>query len=352
MRPSLVRLSALRLPSFRGGAFLSVACSKARAQRRVARTDLLYPPPRHDSGGGGPRSCAVEGASDSSLRFRRRRIVESDAPTAARTRGTSPVFTGEDEDGRLTRRFAFVAGESSSSTPLPPRFRLRAPRFGGLKPAVARRASEGGSRGTSPVSTGEDKDGRSPSPTFVGADEELSIRHAAGSAAWRCRKIRRDRRRAATCVTWASAARSAASRDCRSGSHGAACGSVCIWPGTMAIESSPTVACARRLPHHRSIAAEPSSSISSIGMRLEPGSGAASSISSAPNGNGSVASAVRTFAENSSKGQDTDQNKTHYRLRCEGQRNGAATGGPKTLSRSRFRRSSVRQIAAMPGKNR
>jgi hypothetical protein len=29
----------------------------------------------------------------------------------------------------------------------PPSFRLRAPRFGGLKPAVARRASEGGSRG-------------------------------------------------------------------------------------------------------------------------------------------------------------------------------------------------------------
>ncbi len=174
MRPSLVRLSALRLPSFRGGAFLSVACSKARAQRRVARTDLLYPPPRHDSGGGGPRSCAVEGASDSSLRFRRRRIVESDAPTAARTRGTSPVFTGEDEDGRLTRRFAFVAGESSSPTPLPPRFRLRAPRFGGLKPAVARRASEGGSRGTSPVFTGEDEDGRLRWRFVVVAERSLS----------------------------------------------------------------------------------------------------------------------------------------------------------------------------------
>ncbi len=90
------------------------------------------------------------------------------------SRGTSPVFTGEDDEGRLRWRFVVVAERSLSPTPLPPRFRLRAPRFGGLKPAVARRASEGGSRGTSPVFTGEDEDGRLRWRFVVVAERSLS----------------------------------------------------------------------------------------------------------------------------------------------------------------------------------
>jgi len=88
-------------------------------------------------------------------------------------------------------------------------------------------------------------------------------------------------------VTWESAAKRFASLVCRSGSHCAACKS----PGTMVIELSPTVACAGALAHHRSIEAAPFSSISRIGMRLEPRIGAWSSISSLPNGNCSLAMA-------------------------------------------------------------
>src|SRR5215472_7286698 len=59
----------------------------------------------------------------------------------------------------------------------------------------------------------------------------------------------------------------------------------------MLIEPSATTAWARALAHHRSIDAAPFSAISSIGIRLEPGIGATSSISVVPKGNASPAAA-------------------------------------------------------------
>src|SRR5581483_3913325 len=57
------------------------------------------------------------------------------------------------------------------------------------------------------------------------------------------------------------------------------------------VPSAPTVAWACTLVHHRSIDVAPLSSISIIGIRLVPCIGAASSTSSLPNGNASVAEA-------------------------------------------------------------
>ncbi len=49
----------------------------------------LHPPPC--KGGGGPRSCAVEGASDSSLYWRRKKCVESDTPSTILLRKMVPL---------------------------------------------------------------------------------------------------------------------------------------------------------------------------------------------------------------------------------------------------------------------
>src|SRR5271156_2776871 len=75
------RLAALRLPFWEATELAwrlgNTQNSDARASRERDRFFIL---PR-ENGGGGPRSCAVEGASDSSVRFRRRRIVDARAPS-------------------------------------------------------------------------------------------------------------------------------------------------------------------------------------------------------------------------------------------------------------------------------
>ena len=63
----------------------------------AARTRSLIRP--RDSGGGGPRSCAVEGASDSSLRRRRKSGVESDAPSTTLRVVPLPRFRGAGRKG-------------------------------------------------------------------------------------------------------------------------------------------------------------------------------------------------------------------------------------------------------------
>ena len=55
-----MRLSALRLPRL---FFVRVVVGMTRARRRAARTlTLIRPRVVQRSGGGGPRTCAVEGA--------------------------------------------------------------------------------------------------------------------------------------------------------------------------------------------------------------------------------------------------------------------------------------------------
>ena len=76
------------------GASCNASAKLGRA--RVARTDLLVL--HRESGGGGPRVSAVEGAFDSPLHFRRKRFVEARAPsTALRAVPLPPLFAGEDE---------------------------------------------------------------------------------------------------------------------------------------------------------------------------------------------------------------------------------------------------------------
>jgi hypothetical protein len=53
-----------------------------------------------DSGEGGPRSCAVGGASRCTQVWPRKRTVASHAPSTALRAVPLPVFTGEDEQSR------------------------------------------------------------------------------------------------------------------------------------------------------------------------------------------------------------------------------------------------------------
>src|SRR5579862_555753 len=96
---------------------------------------------------------------------RRRRIGAHLPPPRQRGRGTTGARVASEPwwRGRVTRRFVVVEERARMpeqvcdacvawrpAPPPPPCFRLRALRFGGLKPAVARRASEGGSQGGPP----------------------------------------------------------------------------------------------------------------------------------------------------------------------------------------------------------
>src|ERR1700731_667408 len=65
--------------------------------------------------------------------------------------GSNPLpLAGEGREGSAASRLAQVA----KTYPHPLRFHLRAPRFGGLEPSVARKASVGGSLASSPVNGG------------------------------------------------------------------------------------------------------------------------------------------------------------------------------------------------------
>src|SRR5262249_39557964 len=68
-------------------------------------------------------------------------------------------------------------------------------------------------------------------------------------------------------------------------------GRVCHIAGAMLVEGSATMTWARAVADHRSMEAAPFPAISNIGIRLDPRSGEASSISVAPNGNESSAEA-------------------------------------------------------------
>jgi hypothetical protein len=83
-------------PSFSVGhssSHSNVASFARLGHARAARATMLIRP--RESGGGGPRSCAGEGASDSSLHRRRKNCVESDAPsTTLRVVPPSPLSRG------------------------------------------------------------------------------------------------------------------------------------------------------------------------------------------------------------------------------------------------------------------
>ena len=79
-----------------GRAWLREWRGKTRARMRRGNGRAAYPPPR--SGGGGPRACAVEGASESELRCRCGKIVEARGPSHRTSCGPpSPLSRGDEE---------------------------------------------------------------------------------------------------------------------------------------------------------------------------------------------------------------------------------------------------------------
>jgi hypothetical protein len=99
-RPDVRTRISLRSSGLHDTGRLTSLFDIARGRKCAARTRSYYIRPR-DSGGGGPRVCAVEGASDSTLRCRRRSGVESRAPPTAPVRGLPPRCRGA---GRNMRR--------------------------------------------------------------------------------------------------------------------------------------------------------------------------------------------------------------------------------------------------------
>ena len=79
----------------------------------VERTRSLIRP--RDSGGGGPRVCAVEGASDSEPSFRRRRIIEARAPPTALRAVRPPRYHGA---GEGARKNLSMSGNKSARSPV------------------------------------------------------------------------------------------------------------------------------------------------------------------------------------------------------------------------------------------
>ena len=76
------RLSALRLPLFVWRPFCLCRASSSGAKTRRENGDVCFPHPHAVRGRGTTRSV-VEGASDSTFHFRRKRFVEARAPSTA-----------------------------------------------------------------------------------------------------------------------------------------------------------------------------------------------------------------------------------------------------------------------------